>query len=222
MVGWPSGSLKVTFWMIFWAKLDFQIFDPAVVPSEGPILEVSRALLRHKNFDGKTKMSKIEKDEDWVGWSSRRLKMRFQMIFWAKFDFQNFNPTVIPLEGPTLEASRGLLRYTNFDGETKISKIEKDEDWIGWPSRSLKMTFEVIFSVKMDFQIFCSAVIPSEGPSLEASKESYWSIQNLAARQTCGKSKKTRIGCMGSPEDLKLHFISSFEIINFSTTVCFL
>jgi len=47
--------------------LDFQNFNPAVIPSEGLTLDASRALLRHKNFDGKTKISKIEKDEQWVG-----------------------------------------------------------------------------------------------------------------------------------------------------------
>ena len=53
--------------MIFCAKLDFQIFNFAVIPSEGPTLEASTALLRRKNFEGWTKMSKIEKGENWVG-----------------------------------------------------------------------------------------------------------------------------------------------------------
>ena len=53
--------------MIVWAKIDFEIFCSAVIPSEGLTLDASRALLRHKNFEGKTKISKIEKDEDWVG-----------------------------------------------------------------------------------------------------------------------------------------------------------
>ena len=57
----------MTFEVIFLAKLDFEIFCPAVILPEGPTLDGSRALLRHKNFDGKTKISKIEKDEDWVG-----------------------------------------------------------------------------------------------------------------------------------------------------------
>ena len=46
--------------------MDFEIFCSAVIPSEGPTLDASRALLKHKNFDGKTKISKIEKDEDWL------------------------------------------------------------------------------------------------------------------------------------------------------------
>ena len=55
------------FYMIFCAKLDFQISNPAVIPSEGPSLEASTALLRRKNFARWTKMSKIEKGENWVG-----------------------------------------------------------------------------------------------------------------------------------------------------------
>jgi len=47
--------------------MDFNRFSLAVTLEEGPTLDVSRALLRHKNFDGNTKISKIEKDEDWVG-----------------------------------------------------------------------------------------------------------------------------------------------------------
>ena len=57
----------MTFEVIFLAKLDFEIFCSAVILPKGPTLDASRALLRHKNFDGKTKISKIEKDEDWVG-----------------------------------------------------------------------------------------------------------------------------------------------------------
>ena len=53
--------------MIFCSELDFQISNPAVIPSEGPSLEASTALLRRKNFEGWTKMSKIEKGEIWVG-----------------------------------------------------------------------------------------------------------------------------------------------------------
>ena len=52
--------------MIFLAKLGFQILNPAVIPSEGTTLEASTALLRRKNFEGWTKMSKIEKCENWV------------------------------------------------------------------------------------------------------------------------------------------------------------
>ena len=47
--------------MIFCAKLDFQIFNPAVILSEKQILEASTALLRRKKFGEWTKMSKIEK-----------------------------------------------------------------------------------------------------------------------------------------------------------------
>ena len=47
--------------------MDFKRFSLALTLKEGPTLDVSRALLRHKNVDGNTKMSKIEKDEDWVG-----------------------------------------------------------------------------------------------------------------------------------------------------------
>ena len=54
------------FHVIFRAKLDFQIFNPSVILSEGVTLDVSRALLRHENFDGKSNMSKIKKDEDWL------------------------------------------------------------------------------------------------------------------------------------------------------------
>ena len=43
--------------------MDVQIFGSAVIPSEGLTLDASRALLRHKNFESKTKISKIEKDE---------------------------------------------------------------------------------------------------------------------------------------------------------------
>ena len=49
--------------VIFLAKIDFQTFCSAVNSSEGLTLDASRALLRHKNFEGKTKISKIEKDE---------------------------------------------------------------------------------------------------------------------------------------------------------------
>ena len=44
--------------------MDFEIFCSAVIPSEGPTLDASRALQKHENFDGRTK---IEKDEEWVG-----------------------------------------------------------------------------------------------------------------------------------------------------------
>ena len=45
----------------FCAKLDFQISNPALIPSEVATLEASTALLRRKNFEGWTKVSKIEK-----------------------------------------------------------------------------------------------------------------------------------------------------------------
>ena len=51
----------MTLYVIFLAKLDFQIFNPAANTAEGPTLEPSRALLRYENFHGKIKMSKIEK-----------------------------------------------------------------------------------------------------------------------------------------------------------------
>ena len=144
-VGWPSGSLKMTFEVIFWAKLDFEIFCSAVITTEGLTLDASRALLRHKNFDGKTKISKIEKVAHWVGWPSGSLIMSFEVIFWAKMDFEIFCSAVIPSERTTLGASRALLRHKIFDGKTKISKIEKVAHWVGWPFGSLKMLFEAIF-----------------------------------------------------------------------------
>ena len=52
------------FCAILRAILDFQIFNPAATTAEGPTLKPSRALLRHKNIFGKTKISKTEKDED--------------------------------------------------------------------------------------------------------------------------------------------------------------
>ena len=57
----------MTFEVIFLAKLDFEIFCSAVILPGGPTLDASRALLRHKNFYGKTKISKIEKVAEWVG-----------------------------------------------------------------------------------------------------------------------------------------------------------
>ena len=66
------------------------------------------------------------------------------MIVWAKMDFEIFCSAVIPSGGPTLGASRALRRHKNFDCRTKIPKIEKDNDWVGGPSGSLRMSFEVI------------------------------------------------------------------------------
>ena len=77
----------MTFYTIFCAKLDFQIFNPAVIPSEEPALEASTALLGRKNFEGWTKMSKIEKCENLVDLPSESQKMTFYMIFCAKLDF---------------------------------------------------------------------------------------------------------------------------------------
>ena len=97
--------------------------------------------------------------------------MTFEVFFWAKSDFEIFCPAVILPEGLTLDASRALLRHKNFEGKTKISKIEKNEDWVGWPSGSLNKSFEVIFLAKTDFEIFCSAVIPSERLTLDTSRD---------------------------------------------------
>ena len=120
---------------------------------------------------GKPKFSNVEKDEDWVRWVSESLKKSFEVIFLAKMDFEIFCSAVIPSEGLTLDASRALLRHKNFEGKTKISKIEKDEDWVGWPVRSLTKSFEVIFLAKTDFEIFCSAAIPSERLTLDTSRD---------------------------------------------------
>ena len=51
-----------------------------------------------------------------------------------------------------------------------MSRIEKDENWVDLPFESQKMTFYMIFCAKLDFQIFNTAVIPSEGTVLEALK----------------------------------------------------
>ena len=87
-------------------------------------------------------------------------------------DFKILSSAVIPVKGLTLDASkfRALLRHQDFDGKANASKIEKDEDYVGWPSGSLKMSFEVMFFAKMDFQIVCSAVIHSKGLTLDASR----------------------------------------------------
>ena len=67
------------------------------------------------------------------------------MIFCAKLDFQIFNPAVIPSEEPALEASTALLERKNFEGWTKMSKIEKCENLVDLPSESQKITFYIIF-----------------------------------------------------------------------------
>jgi len=41
----------MSFEVIFFAKIDFQISCSAVISSEGLTLDASKALLRHKNFD---------------------------------------------------------------------------------------------------------------------------------------------------------------------------
>jgi len=64
--------------------LGFEIFCSAVITAKGLSVDSSRALLRHKNFDGKSNMPKIEKDSQWLGLPSGSLKMTFQVIFWAR------------------------------------------------------------------------------------------------------------------------------------------
>ena len=113
------------FFLFFWFFAKIMIFrSRAPVLDFTVTLDASKALLRHKNFDGKTKISKIEKYEDWVGWPSGSLIMSFEVIFWEKLDCQVFCSAVIPSEGLTLDASRALVRHKNFDGKTKMSKIE--------------------------------------------------------------------------------------------------
>ena len=43
-------SLKVAFYVNFREKLDFEIFNSVVIPSEGPNLEASIAFLRKNNY----------------------------------------------------------------------------------------------------------------------------------------------------------------------------
>ena len=160
--GWPSKRPKMPLKVICWVKLYFQNFCLAVIPSESPTLEASRAFLRHKKFECKSKMSKIKKDENLVGWAFGSQKMSIQMIFWAKLNLQIFCLTVISSEGLALEASRIFRKHKNFDGKTKMSKIKKDEYWIGWTSGSQKMKFQMICWAKLDLQDFCPAVISSE------------------------------------------------------------
>ena len=110
----------MTFEVILRAKLNFQTFNPAAITAEGLTSEPSRALLRHQNIHGKTKISKIEKDKDWVDESSRSLKMIFEVILRAKLHFQIFNPAVITAEGPTLQGFRAFLTHDIFLDKTKI------------------------------------------------------------------------------------------------------
>ena len=116
---------------MFWAKLDFEIVCSAVILVQGLTLDTSRALLRRKNVDGKSKVSNIGKDEDWVSLPFKSVKTSFEVIFWSKIDFEIVCSAAIPVEGPTLDASRALLKHKIFEGEKQMSKIKKDEDWVG-------------------------------------------------------------------------------------------
>jgi len=178
----------MTFEVIFWAKLDFEIFCSAVITTEGLTLDASRALLRHKNFDGKSNMPKIEKDSQWIGWPSERIILTFEVIFWAKLDFEMLCSAVITTEGLTLDAFRALLRHKKFWRQVKVSKIEKD-DWLCWLSGSLKMSFEVIFWAKFDFEIFFSVIITAEGLTIDASR-ALLRHKNLALRSKWKKIYK--------------------------------
>ena len=111
--------------------MDFKIFCSAVITTEGLTLDASRALLRDKNFDGKTNICQTRKRQELGRLPSGSLKISFEVIFSAKMDSQIFCSAVIPSEGLTLEAFRTLLRHKNLDCKTNMSKIEKDEDWVG-------------------------------------------------------------------------------------------
>ena len=111
--------------MIFTAKFGFQIFNPAAITAEGPTLHVSRALLRHILFLGKIKMSKIEKDEDWVNQLSESFKMTLEIIFRAKLYYQIFNPAIILSERQTLKASGAILRHDNSASKANTVKNRK-------------------------------------------------------------------------------------------------
>ena len=56
-------------------------------------------------------------------------------------DFQNFNPTVIPSEGSTLDALGASLRHKNVNGNIKMSKIERKKRGLGrltfWKSNNV-------------------------------------------------------------------------------------
>ena len=77
-------------------------------------------------------------------------------------------------------------------GKTKISKIEKVEDWVGWLSGRLRRSFEVIVLAKIDFEIFCSVLILPEGPTLDDSKtllkhKKFWS--NFTDLKNCSRQE---------------------------------
>ena len=59
-------------------------------------------------------------------------------------DLEIFCSVVILAEGLTADSSRALLRHEKIDGKSKVSKIEKQEELVGCPSESLKMTSELI------------------------------------------------------------------------------
>jgi len=128
-VGWPSRSLKMTLQMIFWAKLDFQISNPAVTPSEGPFLEASIALHRYKqtiwleneNFKQK-KTSKPTRSPKW-----------HSVICFYVFSKQIskiFRPGVISSKRLPLEDSKALLRRKYFDGIEGKSQKGQGLDWV--------------------------------------------------------------------------------------------
>ena len=56
-------------------------------------------------FLDKTKLSKIEKDEDCVDEASRSLKMTFELILKVKLGFPVFNPVVMISDGKILQSS---------------------------------------------------------------------------------------------------------------------
>ena len=73
-------------------------------------------------------MSRIEKDENWVDLPFESQKMTIYMIFWARLDFQISILSVILSEGPTLQVFTAFLGIKNFEGRTKMSKIENGEN----------------------------------------------------------------------------------------------
>ena len=48
--------------------MDFQIFNPPVIPSEGPTLDATRVLLKHEMLMASQKCKKIKTGEEWVGY----------------------------------------------------------------------------------------------------------------------------------------------------------
>ena len=56
-------KIKNDFQVIPRAKLSFQVFNPAVMTSEGQTVEPFEASHKHKNFDGKFKIPNFEKDD---------------------------------------------------------------------------------------------------------------------------------------------------------------